>query len=137
MRNRRAHALVLLLAITAAGCIGTKTRDKALMPAVASAWKGVKADIDKGVMDAKEAGGLSESAEAVLAVQLSNFDAAIAAKDRTALTAMRAHWPVFKTYAERGITRRVKDGEISAGVSQSLLERVRNFEEAFFKLTDR
>ncbi len=135
MRGTRALPLLLLLAV--ASCVGTKVRDAALMPAVASAWTGVKADVEKGMEDAKEAGDLTESTEAVLRVQLGHLDKAIANKDRVALRALRPTWPGFKALAERGITRRVKDGEIGVGVSQSLLERVRNFEDAFVKLTDR
>ena len=134
-RTRARLSLLLLLAVAA--CVGTKAREKVLMPAVAGAWKGVRSDIDKGIADAKEAGDLTEPVEAVLQVQLDNFDKSIEAEDRVALGALRPAWPSFRKYAERGITRRIKDGEIGVGVSQSLLLRLAEFEDAFTKLTDR
>lgn len=135
--NRHRSAALLLTLFLVAACAGTKARDNVLLPAVATAWKPVKSDIKLGMADAKTAGALDASVEAVLTARLSDYDAAMVAKDRTALLVLRGSWAQFKTYAERGVTARVKAGEISAGVAQSFFERHARFEEALFVLTNR
>lgn len=135
MKHHR--ALVLLALFAVAACTGVKARENILLPAVVKAWPPVKKDIELGLDDAKAAGELSESEEAVLRQRLTDYDAALAAKDRTAMLVLRSGWGALKSYAGRGVTARVKKGEISAGVAQSFIERHERFEEALFTLTDR
>ncbi len=125
-------AILPILVLLAAACAGTKARDKVLLPAVATAWPPVKKDAEAGAALLADA-----SQKAIVTQRITDMDAAIAAKDRIALAALRAGWPSIRAAAESRIQDRVKKGEISIGVSQSLLERVKKFEEAFFKATDR
>lgn len=135
-RNHNRAAMLLMIFLVAA-CAGVKARDKVLLPAVATAWTPVKADIQVGMADAKTAGELPDSEEAILNTRIADYDAALKAKDRTAMLVLRGGWAQLKSYAGRGVTARVKKGEISAGVAQSFFERHTRFEEALFTLTDR
>jgi hypothetical protein len=126
-----------ILLLVAAGCVGLFARKHALFPAAQLAWKGVSADIEKGVADAVAKGELDEAGAALARNQASQMAGALEKKDRRALFSTRAIWPLLRAYAEQGITARVVAGEISAGVSQSLFERIRKFEEALHKLTYR
>lgn len=125
--------LIVLAATTAlalAGCTGQKARDHVLMPAMALAWPGVSADVQRGIDDAAADGDLTMVEAAQWDSTLVNFGAAVREGDRTQFAAEAGNWPAFRAFGDRGIADRVEDGEIGPGVAASFTERLDNFTEA-------
>jgi hypothetical protein len=128
------YALLLIFAVS---CAGTKVRNKVLAPALTSAWKNVAADCEMGIRATADAQEDEAATTALMRQRVKDFASAISAKDVASLGVLRASWASLRPYAERGITERVRSGEISAPASQLGLERVKNFEAALLKLTER
>lgn len=125
-----AAALLPLLALSA--CAGLHARNKALLPAMATAYvngqysnKGIYWDIRKGI-DAVERTPVAKRELRLLA-----DDLGAALKGDDYVRVMRVDWPRLASVAELGISARVIAGEIGDGVAASYRERVRLFGESF------
>lgn len=100
----------------------------AILPAVQSTWPGVRADVDRGVLDATEDGDLDAAQSVATRLLLDQLGDAIQAGDEGATCA--ADWPEIRLLAERGVVDQIEDGEIGMGAAASLRERNMRFFEA-------
>ncbi len=113
---------LLIMCLLLTSCLAARVEDKTLLPAVQSAWPGVRADIEM------------DPAEAVSDADLAFATAAIVAGDRTGIRAIA--WAPMDASASAGIAFRVSSGEIGAGVAQSLNERLIQFRSAILELQE-
>lgn len=123
MRARIAPvSLVLLLALA---CAGSRAREHALWPTIASTWPAVHEAVVVGL------DGATPSPAAMAAI--AQVEAAVQADDYRLL--QDTDWPAVEPLARLGVQVRVDRGEVSEGVSVSLLERIDRFTEAMQELT--
>lgn len=113
--------LLILVSLVAMSCSTTRVENATLVPAVQSAWPGVRYDIEQaptqpqpGVLDAVEF--------------------AIEGGNRSLIRAI--NWPDLQVLALSGIDAQLNDGRISAGVALSLIERVGRFRDGLEKLQE-
>lgn len=126
--------LVLAGALTL-GCahFGNTARERALLPALRSAWIGVEEDLDRGINDGMEDGAIDSGTAALLHVDAQALEDGLhASVDEAQAAAIR--WPGLDSWAHRGVEDRVNDGENSAGVAESRHERIRQFAAALVEL---
>lgn len=128
------HVAILSLLLFAS-CFGSRAREHALEPAIRQAWEGVGSDVRRGISDAETDGDVSAPDLATITALERELALAIEAEDERAVADVP--FPILVPFAERGIQDRVDDEEISSGVAQSLLERLRQFEEALLALRRR
>lgn len=121
MRTALLAASLLLLS----ACAGVAARNKALLPAMASAYTGIYADIHRGIK-AKELTPIEKKHLYLLALDLGD-----ALKSSDYRRVMRVDWPRLREVAILGITARVAAGEIGTGVADSFLERVDQFTRSY------
>lgn len=113
VRAAIAGALLLI-----AACAGVRARDELLRP-MALAFPPIAEMAERGAPEARVV-------EAVAGIR-----AALDSLNRGALLSL--DWPAVRAAVEADIARRVQAGEIGIGVGQSLLERVRLFDESWTK----
>jgi hypothetical protein len=106
--------ILLMTLLLFGSCLTPKAEDSVLLPAMVSAWPGVRTDI--------EASGDSDLHT------LNEFEDALFEGNKPYLRLV--NWTPFDVMAQRGI---VSYG-YSQGVTQSLLERLDNFGEALLTL---
>lgn len=123
MRLQTALLAASLLLLSA--CAGIAARNKALLPAMASAYAGIYADIRRGIK-AKELTPIEKKHLYLLALDLSD-----ALKSSDYRRVMRVDWPRLALLAELGISVRILAGEIGEGVALSYRERVSQFTRSF------
>lgn len=128
----RTKLMVLATILVAVGCAGIGARQRVVFPTLKKTWPRVKADAVKGLETIE-----GDAARAIAEQRIEDFDAAMSSEDYRSLTILRPQWPGIRQLVEAGVAQRIEDGEISVGVSVSLLERMERFEEAFLKLTSR
>lgn len=121
-------AVVFLLTCS---CAGTAARDNVLMPAIAQAWPGVKADAERGIAVVYSAG----PAPIEVMLPLSRLDRAIFDGNRALVNL--TDWLQTMPFTEQGISDRLTKGEIGPNVANSLRKRVQTFDEAIRKLKER
>lgn len=121
-------SVVALLGLLPA-CTGTAARDEVLMPAMARAWTGVRADVESGTHL------LGEAERAQVLDTVGAVTAALDAGDRGALLPLS--WSRLHLVAVRGINQRVTDGEVGVGVAASLHERLAQFGRSWALATAR
>ncbi len=102
----RASVLALLLACLLGGCLGETARRETLLPAMRTAWVGVRADA--------QAGGATESVLAAL-------DEALAAGDPVAV---QLAWPPVAAAARASLAG------LSTGLAEFRGERIDQFQRA-------
>lgn len=101
----------ILILVLLTSCLATKVENATMIPAMQSAWTGIRADIMKS--------------EAPPTDVIALMDAAIRDGDRVALSFI--DWTILKAAAVEGIKARVAAGEIGPGVALSLHERLIRF----------
>lgn len=123
--------LAALAALTLTSCLSSQVRDEALLPAASLAWPGVRADVERGILDAVEDGNLKNPA--TLNGYLEDMDEVLAnGADRHDLADIP--WAALEPYGQRGIQDRIDDGEMHPLVAESLFERLKNFTHTFDQL---
>ena len=127
----------LLLASGCAGSSGNAARERALLPALRSAWPGVEADVQRGVNDGLDDGDLKGEAANALVASSDRLEASLSTNLDDARTVTSIEWPLIHPYALRGVLDRVDDGDIGAGVAASLNERITQFDAAIDALGGR
>lgn len=118
-----ATLLLALASISACASAGGAARERALMPALAQAWVGVRADVARGA-----------SAQGVAADQinpvLAQWTAALEAGDEQVVLMLAAwNWDTLKALATLGVQERLDHQEIGPSVAGSLLERIAKFDQ--------
>ena len=123
---KRNLALAVLTAslLLLSACAGAAARTHVLWPAVVSTWPAVNESIQRGL------DGQSPSTDVAAAVN--QIEGAVRADDYQLLTGLR--WFLLEPIAWRGVELRVQAGEISEGVSVSLMERINKFSQALQEL---
>lgn len=116
---KRSTALLTVLLLVMAGCVGSRARTGVLIPALESAWPQVRTDAVEG--------GLPD-------VTADSFGNALQTGDAMTVVTL---WPAVKDAAEAGIQGRVDAGLVSVGVAASLRERLSNIDEAVELLKQR
>lgn len=138
MRRMKWLALsCLLLASGCAGSSGNAARERALLPALRSAWPGVEADVQRGVNDGLDDGDLQGEAASALIASADRLEESLSTNLDDARAATTIEWPLIHPYALRGVLDRVDDGDIGAGVAASLNERITQFDAAIDALGGR
>ena len=138
MRRLRLLALSsLFLLAGCAGLAGDSARERALLPALRSAWPGVAADVQRGVNDGLDDGDLTAAASDALVASGDHLGASLSSTLEEAKTVTGAEWPVLHPWAARGVIDRVDDGEVGPGVAVSLNERILQFDAAIDALQGR
>lgn len=117
------YLLAILLCVVVA-CTTPRVRDETLLPAVQSAWVGVRADVVRGIEDSQ----LEPTLEMTLLDDVATLDRLIG--QGLVAAADPALWAVLGPYGYAGIRDRVEDLEVSPLVAPSLEERMRLFGEA-------
>lgn len=114
--------MMAAILLVAAACSGVTAREEVLMRDMELAWPNVAENVKRG------------SAEDQTAV-LSAVSLALQSRDRYEL----AKVPVMSLLdlASIGVQKRVEAKEIGPGVAASLLERIRNFREAYLLAVSR
>lgn len=103
--------LTLVLIIAAFACTGIAAREDVLIPAMAETFENVVADYEGPRVD--------------------SLRDALATGDRAELFVVGQQWDELRVILQDRVVERVRDGEISPGVGQSLLERINLFDEAW------
>jgi len=125
MRSRAASFAVVLLVLAA--CAGSRAREHALWPQVASTWPAVHESVVTGLDGAPP--------PPAAAAAIDQIEGAVQADDYQLLQGV--DWSMVEPLARLGVQVRVDRGEVSEGVSASLLERIDRFSEAMQELTGR
>lgn len=117
----------MLAALMLLACAGVRVRDEVLPRSMGQAFASIEPQVRAGA--AAQDPPLS-------AEQLSQVDADLAAIRGALERGVRAEllpidWPRLRGFAEGGVVARAQRGEISLGVAQSLLERLRLFSESW------
>jgi hypothetical protein len=137
MRRAILALSTLLLVVGCAGSAGNAARERALLPALRSAWPGVEADVQRGVNDGLDDGDLTGSASDALMASADRLEKSLSATIEEAKSVTGKEWPALHPWAARGVMDRVDDGEIGAGVAASLNERIVQFDAAIDALQGR
>jgi len=123
----------LLLSIAAAmllvACLGTKTRESVLLPAVRAAWPEVQVDVERGLAD----GDLTEAQANEVRCEVDLLTAALETGDLTNVL----YDPLIAPWATRGVAAALKSGEIGPNVAAILTERNSRFSAAILVLQER
>lgn len=125
MRNPLSRLAPLLLLMS---CAGLTARQQALLPAMKMSWPPISADVRVGIQDGLSTNRLTVLQGAERITYVDRMDTAVAAGNAEDIAAIP--WAPLSDEAHAGIDVRVRRGEISPGVGQSLKERVRNYAEA-------
>lgn len=121
MRTALFAASLLLLS----ACAGVAARNKALLPAMASAYAGIYDDIRRGIKAEERAPQAAQELRRLA----DNLGDALKSSDYRRV--MRIDWPRLAMLAELGISARILGGEIGEGVALSYRERVSLFSRSF------
>lgn len=127
MRRKPSYVAAIAVALFLSACLGTATRADVLWPLVSSTWPAISSNVEAGLK-----GREPTPAEAAA---LNQVEGAVRADDHALLRGV--NWPALESLARRGVRVRVQGGEVSEGVSASLLERIKKFSEAMKELTAR
>ena len=130
MKRSITRTLAGLFLVLATACAGTQART-ALTYDMELAWPRVQEDVNYGVQASP--GDPPATLENVT-VQAQKMTDALAAEDVFGLRIV--NWPLLETYATRGVVSRQASGAIGVGVADSRLERIRNFRDAYTKVTE-
>lgn len=115
-------SFLLIMCLLLTSCLATRVENKTLLPAVQSAWPGVRDDIQM------------DPVEAVSAATIQSASLAIAEGDKTGIRAI--FWAPMDAAASDGIAFRLSSGQISPGVAVSLIERLVKFRAAILELQE-
>lgn len=137
MRRAILALSTLLILVGCAGLAGDTARERALLPALRSAWPGVAADVKRGINDGIDDGDLSKAAADVLFESGDHLGQSLSTTIKEAKEVTGVEWPVLHPWAARGVIDRVDDNEIGTGVAASLNERIIQFDAAIDALQGR
>ena len=123
--------LVAVLAVSAlASCMaGADARNNILTPAIATAWDGVRTDVERGIADAVEDGDVADPMELLALVD--ELDTSIS--DET-VPIRAARWSLLRPFAERGIQDYVDDGVLGSDAIEFLEARLEQFDRAMLAM---
>ena len=105
--------LALLVMLSSSSCLTPQVRDKTLLPAIQTAWVGVRADAEYAAAD----GPISSDLEA--------WDAAVEAGDFAALDVL-----LLVADARAGVQYKLEDGVIGPQGAAIMMDRAVNFGKA-------
>lgn len=125
MQARNLISILALAALCTFGCLAVKARENALLPAMRTAWVGVRGNIELGIQDAH----LDDPSAPLAAVGA--LDSALTAGDELRLSV--APWELLEPYGQRGIDSKLTRGDVTEPVATSLRERLRQFGRALSK----
>lgn len=133
MRRLKYLALSVLIL---GGCAGTGdvARERALLPALRSAWPGVEADVTRGIADGVEDSDITVGAADGLIASSQKLGDVLGQTLAEARAVAPMEWSILRPWAMRGVDDRVDDREISTGVAVSFNERITQFDAAIDKL---
>lgn len=115
--------LPMLLALLVASCTANRVQDRTLLPAVQSAWPGVREEIEA-----------APPAVEVSAVELDLVEERLMSGQRVRIR--QIEWLPLEVAAQAGIEQQILDGVISEGVALSLRERLDRFRDALLELQE-
>jgi hypothetical protein len=125
MKSAFRVGVVLAAYLALLACAGVAARQHTLLPAMKSAWPGVAADVERG----------AALAAVDVVAEVGSVTIALESGHRGHLLVV--DWPRLRQLALDGINARAIAGEIGPGVASSLRERLRLFDEAWFKVLEK
>ncbi len=142
----KTHVSIGLLLLLATACAGSRAREHALWPQVASTWPAVRESIMVALGEVGREDNVCPDCghtwprtsfpppqvHSKTNAVISKIDAAVAADDHELLRGVE--WSFVEPIARWGVQVRVDRGEISEGVAVSLFERIAVFSEAIQEL---
>lgn len=131
MRNLFMSLGLLVLA----ACSGLSARQEALLPAMRLAWPGVETDVRNGLYEAALDQSLESFDSAMKRLELDRLGEGLAEGNPAVIGSVA--WSPLEEIGNFGLTQRVSRNEISAGVADSLRERLRNFGEGLTVFLER